>query len=55
MEPLVDMVHSEQVCTSESTVLSIDLKTVTLSDLEFNAPFTITATRKDFVHALVRR
>ena len=53
LEPLVDMVNPEQVCTTECAVLSIDLHTVALSDLTFSAPFTISAGRNDYVHALV--
>jgi len=53
LEPLVDLVHSEQVCTTECTILSIDLKNVTYTDLSFSSPFTIVATRDDYIHALV--
>jgi len=49
----VDLVHSEQVCTTECTILSIDLKNVTYTDLSFSSPFTIVATRDDYIHALV--
>jgi len=52
-EPVVDVVDADQICTSASCVLSIDLATVTLDDLAFSAPFCLTAARNDYVHALV--
>ena len=52
-EPVVDVVDPEQICTSASCVLSIDLATVTVDELAFSAPFCLTAARNDFVHALV--
>ena len=35
-EPVVDTCDAEQICTSASCVLSIDLATVTLDDLAFS-------------------
>ena len=52
-EPVVDMCDSEQICTSASCVLSIDLATVTPGDLDFSAKFCLSAARNDYVHALV--
>jgi len=36
-EPVVDVCDAEQICTSASCVLSIDLATVSLEDLAFSA------------------
>ena len=52
-EPVVDMCDAEQICTSPSCVLSIDLATVTPADLDFRAQFCLSAARNDYVHALV--
>jgi len=52
-EPLVDTVELRTVVTNPCQVLTLDLKTVQKSDLVFTAPFTLTATRKDYVHALL--
>ena len=52
-EPVVDVCDAEQICTSASCVLSIDLATVTLEDLAFSARFSLSAARNDYVHALV--
>jgi len=52
-EPVVDVCDAEQICTSASCVLSIDLATVTLEDLAFSAKFSLSAARNDYVHALV--
>eukprot|EP00326_Haptolina_ericina_P015602 CAMPEP_0181197010 /NCGR_PEP_ID=MMETSP1096-20121128/15792_1 /TAXON_ID=156174 ORGANISM="Chrysochromulina ericina, Strain CCMP281" /NCGR_SAMPLE_ID=MMETSP1096 /ASSEMBLY_ACC=CAM_ASM_000453 /LENGTH=387 /DNA_ID=CAMNT_0023286851 /DNA_START=65 /DNA_END=1228 /DNA_ORIENTATION=- len=53
LEPLVDVVDPGQVCTGSDVVLRINLYDVTLECLTFSSPFTITASRDDYVHAIV--
>ena len=52
-EPLVDTVDSGQVVTGDAALVSFDLTTMVVADAAFSAPFTLTATRTDYVHALV--
>lgn len=52
-EPLVDEVDAEQVMSDIVPVLQVDVATVTKEQLCFAAPFTLTAARSDFVHAIV--
>ncbi|UKZ46708.1 type I protein arginine N-methyltransferase Rmt1 [Trichoderma virens] len=52
-EPLVDTVDLKAVVTDPVPVLTLDLYTCTTADLAFNTPFTLTAKRDDFIHALV--
>uniref|UniRef100_A0A915D4N8 type I protein arginine methyltransferase n=1 Tax=Ditylenchus dipsaci TaxID=166011 RepID=A0A915D4N8_9BILA len=52
-EPLVDVVNSNQVVTSNSLVRDINLYTVTVADLSFSAEFSLRAVRNDYVQALV--
>ncbi|KAF2398423.1 S-adenosyl-L-methionine-dependent methyltransferase [Trichodelitschia bisporula] len=52
-EPLVDIVDMKAVVTDPTPVLTLDLYTVKTSDLAFQVPFTLTARRDDFVHALI--
>ncbi|KAL8874067.1 MAG: hypothetical protein Q9174_000537 [Haloplaca sp. 1 TL-2023] len=52
-EPLVDTVEMKACVTEPSTVFTIDLYTVTATDLAFNAPFTLECRRNDFIHALI--
>ncbi|KAF1352520.1 protein arginine N-methyltransferase [Delphinella strobiligena] len=52
-EPLVDTVEMKAVVTDPTPVLTLDLYTVTVADLAFNTPFTLTARRTDYVHALI--
>lgn len=53
MEPLVDVVDPEQVNTDTCLVKTIDLNTMTKSDATFAVPFELTATRNDYIHAVV--
>eukprot|EP00549_Striatella_unipunctata_P015881 CAMPEP_0118700664 /NCGR_PEP_ID=MMETSP0800-20121206/16726_1 /TAXON_ID=210618 ORGANISM="Striatella unipunctata, Strain CCMP2910" /NCGR_SAMPLE_ID=MMETSP0800 /ASSEMBLY_ACC=CAM_ASM_000638 /LENGTH=401 /DNA_ID=CAMNT_0006601309 /DNA_START=10 /DNA_END=1215 /DNA_ORIENTATION=- len=52
-EPTVDVVDPQAIVTNSETILNIDLKTCTSKDLEFSSSFRLTATRNDYVHALV--
>ena len=53
MEPLVDTVELKAVVTDPTPVLTLDLYTVTASDLAFSADFALKVQRSDFVHALI--
>eukprot|EP00898_Chlorokybus_atmophyticus_P001905 jgi/Chlat1/2715/Chrsp180S02865 len=53
IEPLVDVVDADQIVTASSPIKSIDLDTMSEADASFKVPFSITATRNDYVHALV--
>jgi protein arginine N-methyltransferase 1 len=52
-EPLVDTVDPNQVMSTASKLISIDIRTVTEPELTFAVPFKLTAQRDDYVHALV--
>ncbi|PLW14518.1 hypothetical protein PCANC_00021 [Puccinia coronata f. sp. avenae] len=52
-EPLVDTVELKAVTTNPCAVRTFDLLTVTKEDLAFAAPFSLEATRQDYVHALL--
>ncbi|KAI9625521.1 hypothetical protein H4Q26_016240 [Puccinia striiformis f. sp. tritici PST-130] len=52
-EPLVDTVELRAVTTNPCAVRTFDLLTVTKEDLAFTAPFSLEATRQDYVHALL--
>jgi len=52
-EPLVEIVPAESVATSSYPFRVIDLNTVKVEDLTFKVPFTINATRNDYIHAFV--
>jgi protein arginine N-methyltransferase 1 len=52
-EPLVDYVDPDQIVTDTCPVLRLDLQRLAADDLDWSAPFRITAERDDFVHALV--
>ena len=49
----MDIVDPEQVCTSPCLVKTIDILTMKKEDATFKAPFRVTATRNDYLHALV--
>eukprot|EP01012_Entosiphon_sulcatum_P023864 TRINITY_DN28_c0_g1_i2.p1 TRINITY_DN28_c0_g1~~TRINITY_DN28_c0_g1_i2.p1 ORF type:complete len:345 (-),score=70.21 TRINITY_DN28_c0_g1_i2:58-1059(-) len=53
LEPLVDTVSPDQLCTEPAVMLEIDLMTATVSDLSFKTAFTVKAKRRDMCHALV--
>ena len=52
-EPLVDTVEMKAVVTDPTPFLTLDLHTVTTSDLAFVANFELKVRRNDFVHALI--
>ncbi|KAJ3278893.1 Protein arginine N-methyltransferase 1-B [Blyttiomyces sp. JEL0837] len=52
-EPLVDTVDAKTVVTSACAFRELDLYTVTVDDLAFEAPFKMTAQRDDFIHAFI--
>ncbi len=52
-EPLVDVVESNSIVSDSIAFQTIDLYTVKIEDLTFKVPFTITATRDDYIHAFV--
>jgi len=52
-EPLVDTVDLKAVVSDPYPLKVIDLRTVKKEDLGFIAPFTLKATRNDYVHAFL--
>ncbi|KAJ8588537.1 S-adenosyl-L-methionine-dependent methyltransferase [Rhizopogon salebrosus TDB-379] len=52
-EPLVDTVDVKAIVTDPCVIKHIDLLTATKEDLTFTAPFTLRATRDDYVHAFL--
>ncbi|OON19228.1 hypothetical protein X801_04907, partial [Opisthorchis viverrini] len=52
-EPLVDVVDPNQVVTNCCLVKEVDMYTITVEDLTFTAPFTLTCKRNDYIQALV--
>ena len=52
-EPLVDVVNITAVVSSPCTLKELDLYTVKKSDLSFRVPFSLTASRDDYIHAFV--
>jgi len=52
-EPLVDTVDIKAVVTDPKAVITLDLYTVTAADLAFSVPYSLTARRNDFVHAII--
>jgi len=52
-EPLVDTVDMKSVVTNPCLIKSIDLLTAKKEDLAFEAPFTLTARRNDYIHAFL--
>lgn len=53
LEPLIDTVYPESICSDVSKIFEIDINTVTVEDLSFRVPFCIRFLREDFCHALV--
>jgi protein arginine N-methyltransferase 1 len=53
-EPLVDAVNPDQVATTEAVVRTFDITRMRKEDAAFEATFELTATKNDFLHALVR-
>ena len=52
-EPIVDVVEAQAVVTTECLLYDIDIKQVRAQDLEFAARYKLTATKTDYLHALV--
>lgn len=52
-EPLVDCVELKSVVSQPCAIKHIDIRTVTKEDLAFKVPFTLKATRNDYVHAFL--
>lgn len=52
-EPLVDSVNPDQVVADEALLRTFDITTMSKEDATFTAPFKLTATKNDYVHALV--
>jgi len=52
-EPLVDTVELKAVVTNPCRFKEIDILTAKKEDLTFEAPFELTATRNDYVHAFL--
>ncbi|SCM10695.1 protein arginine N-methyltransferase 1, putative [Plasmodium chabaudi adami] len=52
-EVVIDYVDKNYVVTDSSCILKLDLNTCTKEDLSFVSPFSITMTRRDYIHALV--
>ncbi|KAG8915287.1 type I protein arginine N-methyltransferase Rmt1 [Tulasnella sp. 408] len=52
-EPLVDTVDLKAVVTQPFAFKRIDLRTAKKEDLDFEAPFKLTATRNDYIHAFI--
>nr|BAJ12167.1 putative arginine methyltransferase [Coprinopsis cinerea] len=52
-EPLVDTVELKAVVTDPYMLKHIDLLTAKKEDLTFEAPFTLKATRDDYIHAFL--
>lgn len=52
-EPLVDVVDPNQVVTNCCLVKEVDMYTITVPELTFSAPFTLTCKRNDYIQALV--
>lgn len=53
MEPLVDQVYSDTICTNEVAILDVDIMTVKKEDLDFTSDFTLNVKRNDYIHAFV--
>lgn len=52
-EPTVDVVDPKQVVTTRYPVKEVNLYTVQVADLSFEADFVLTAKRDDYLHAFV--
>ena len=46
-------VDQNQVCTQQCLLRTFDIKSMRKEDAAFTAPFKLTVTRNDYVHALV--
>lgn len=53
LEPLVDTVDNNAVCTDHCEMLVVDLNTVKKEELAFKVPFTLKAAKNENIHAFV--
>lgn len=53
LEPIIDIIERDQINTDACAILDIDIKTVTVKDLEFTAEYRLKAKRNDKIHAFV--
>jgi len=53
VEPIVDVVDPRQVVTDAVPILTIDVQTCTVADLDFTAKFELTSQYNDHVHAFL--
>jgi protein arginine N-methyltransferase 1 len=51
-EPLVDVVEPHMVVTDDCLLKEYDISTTTSSEMSFEAPFTLRATREECIHAV---
>ena len=52
-EPLVDVVNSNAIVSSAQKILELDLCTMSPSDVEFTAEYSVTCNYDDRVHGLI--
>ena len=52
-EPLIDSVDKRQIATDHFALKTIDLKTITIDDIQIETPFQLRAIRDDYIHAFV--
>merc|ERR1712096_110464 len=52
-EPVSDIVDKTTIATTTSCILELNLHKCSREDLDFVVPYSLSATRKDFLHALV--
>lgn len=50
LEPLVDIVPSNQIISDTCCILELDLYSINVSDLDFSSNFELTINRQDFIH-----
>ena len=53
VEPIVDCVDERQVIADAVPILTIDVNTCTVADLDFSATFELTSKFNDYCHALI--
>ena len=52
-EPLVDVVEDQQICTDKHMLREVKVPDYSVEDCTFTSHFELTATRNDYIHALV--
>ena len=52
-DPIIDVVDSTAVVTTEYLLFTIDLSTVSLEELDFAGSYKLTAIRTDYLHAII--